>query len=172
MIRQAKPDEFLRIQSFYWQMIDDMQSCEIKPGWQKGVYPADDAIKAGLANGEMFLYEENGVILAAMRVNHSVTDGYDRVKWSVDALPGEVTVIHMLGVDVGMQGKGIAKEMVRFVIDKARSEGQKCLRLDVLGGNTPAFRLYESVGFVPVGTVQLFYEDTGLTDYVLYEYNL
>lgn len=46
------------------------------------------------------------------------------------------------------------------------------LRLDVLGGNVPAERLYTGQGFTYRGTVRMFYDDTGWTDYGLYEYLL
>lgn len=42
----------------------------------------------------------------------------------------------------------------------------------VLGGNVPAERLYTGQGFARRGTVRMFYDDTGWTDYGLYEYLL
>ena len=46
------------------------------------------------------------------------------------------------------------------------------IALWVDNGNLPAVRLYESEGFRFVSRVELFYEDTGLTDFLLYEYAL
>ena len=62
--------------------------------------------------------------------------------------------------------------MVREAIRTAGENGQKAVRLDVLGTNIPAQKLYSSMGFQYRDTIQLFYEDTGLTDYMLYEYLL
>ena len=42
----------------------------------------------------------------------------------------------------------------------------------MLGTNLTAQKLYERVGFQYRGTLQLYYEDTGLTDFRLYEYIL
>ncbi|MEF2647863.1 MAG: hypothetical protein ACLRRN_03680 [Oscillospiraceae bacterium] len=53
-----------------------------------------------------------------------------------------------------------------------RAQGCRALRLDVLGGNVPAERLYAVQGFARRGTVRMFYDDTGWTDYGLYEYLL
>ena len=39
----------------------------------------------------------------------------------------------------------------------------------MLGGNVPAERLYTGQGFTRRGTVRMFYDDTGWTDYGLYE---
>ena len=62
--------------------------------------------------------------------------------------------------------------MVQYAIGTARSQGCRALRLDVLGGNVPAERLYTGQGFARRGTVRMFYADTGWTDYGLYEYLL
>ena len=43
-------------------------------------------------------------------------------------------------------------------------------RLDVLEGNLPAEKSYVKVGFEYVGTVPMFYEDTGWTNYKAFEY--
>ena len=169
MIRKAEANEYERILDFYFQLIDDMQGMEYHPKWQKGIYPDPKELKIALENSELFIDEEAGEVVAAMRVNHEVTDGYEKVKWAVDAAKEEVTVIHMLGVAVPCQGKGIAKKMVQFVIDAAKRDRQKAIRLDVLVGNIPANRLYESMGFAFQEKVSLFYEDTGVTDFELYE---
>ena len=44
--------------------------------------------------------------------------------------------------------------------------------LDVLEGNLPAKKLYESVGFQYIERMELFYEDTGLAGFWLYELEL
>jgi len=58
------------------------------------------------------------------------------------------------------------------VIGLAKERGIKAIRLDVLEGNLPAEKTYTSVGFSFVETLQMFYEDTGWTNFKLYEYDL
>ena len=58
----------------------------------------------------------------------------------------------------------------RMAIAMAREKGIKTVRLDVLEGNLPAEKAYGKVGFQYVDTVRMFYEDTGWTNYKLYEY--
>ena len=84
----------------------------------------------------------------------------------------EVTVIHALGVHPAFAGKGYAKQLVQFAIRAATENAQKALRLDVLKGNTPAEKLYAGMGFLYLHTLKMFYEDTGWTEYELYEYKL
>ena len=169
MIKVADINEYNRVLDFYYQLIDDMEGMEYHPKWQKGVYPDPAELHIALENAELFIDEEENEVVAAMRVNHDVTDGYEKVSWAVDADKEHVTVIHMLGVAAAHQGKGTAKKMVQFVIDNARRKGQKAIRLDVLVGNIPANRLYESMGFELRDRITLFYEDTGYTDFDLYE---
>ena len=110
--------------------------------------------------------------LGAMIINHSCNDGYATVKWKVKADAGEFTVIHTLGVHPDFSGQGIAAKMLEKVFSIARKQRQKAIRLDVLRGNVPAERLYTFMGFQYIDTVSMFYEDTGWTDFELYEYRL
>ena len=52
----------------------------------------------------------------------------------------------------------------------AREKGWRALRLDVLEDNVPAQRLYQRAGFVYIETKQIWYESTGLANFLLYEY--
>ena len=75
--------------------------------------------------------------------------------------------------DEGKKEKeGYAKAMVQKAIDIAIETGMKAIRLDVLGGNIPAERLYQGFGFRYMATLKMYYEDTGWTDFKLYEYVL
>ena len=58
------------------------------------------------------------------------------------------------------------------MIEYAETLELKAIRLDVLWNNESAKQLYLTKGFDHIGTIELFYEDTGLTDYDLYEYRL
>lgn len=60
--------------------------------------------------------------------------------------------------------------MVKKVIDTARENNVKTIRLDVLEGNIPAEKVYRKMGFRYVDTIPMFYEDTGWTDFRLFEY--
>ena len=60
--------------------------------------------------------------------------------------------------------------MVRKVIESACENGIKAISLDVLDGNIPAERAYTKTGFVYCDTVKMFYEDTGWTQFKLFEY--
>ncbi len=169
-IIKAEPHEFSAVRGFYWELIDKMREAPYKPGWEKGVYPADDYIDAAIKNGQLFLGMADERIVSAMIVDSESNEGYVGTNWGVEAGPDEVMLIHALGVMPEYAGRGFAKAMVRYAVHIAQQHGCKAVRLDVLAGNVPAERLYPSVGFKHVRTVKMFYEDTGWTDFLLYEY--
>ena len=58
-----------------------------------------------------------------------------------------MSVIHLLAVSPNHQGCGIARNIMHSAIDIAKSNNSKAVRLDALSCNTPAHRLYQSIGF-------------------------
>lgn len=171
-LRRADSSELDAVRSFYHRMIDEMEDAPYKPGWEKGVYPTDAFLAESLEKGELYVLPREGGYAAAMVMNHQCTDGYERVRWAVDAPPEQVAVIHALGVTPACQGRGVARQVVDDAIRLAAGAGQRAIRLDVLGPNLPAQKLYTKAGFQYRDTLKLFYEDTGLTDFLLYEYVL
>ena len=138
-IRAARADEFEKVRGFYHRLIDMMEGLEFHPRWEKFVYPADDFLRGSLERGELYVGMLGEEIAAAMVINGEGADG-----WSVSAARGEFSVIHTLGVMPAYHGRGFARELVAAAKGVARGLGHKALRLDVLNGNLPAVRLYES----------------------------
>ena len=168
-IQTLTENDFPEIQDFYWELIDKMQDSDYLPGWEKGVYPSDAFLMESLTAGELFALRLDEKIVAAMIMNHDCNEGYKGTEWNANAAADEVMVIHALGVSPEFHGYGFAKKMVEEAIHISRQKQQKAIRLDVLNGNLPALKLYEKIGFQYRRTVQMFYEDTGWTDYLLYE---
>ncbi len=170
IITVGRPEEYTEVKAFYDDLIDAMENAEFKPGWEKDVYPSREMLEQALQAGELYIGREDGKIVACMIVNHQYNEGYHQVKWSVDVPDEKLLVIHALGVHPANGGRGLAKELVGHVIDLARKQGIKTIRLDVLGGNVPAEKAYTKMGFRYLQTLRMFYEDTGWTDYLAYEY--
>ena len=171
-IRLACEEDFETVKEFYAVTTDLMQEREHKAGWKKGIYPSYEFMKQTIATHTMYTGMLDGVCVAAAVLDHNTTEGYEKVAWAVDALPEEVSVIHALGIHPNYQRQGLSKKLVQALLDIARANGQKAVRLDVLHDNLPAHNLYKKMGFVYRDTLQLYYEDTGLTDFLLYEYVL
>ena len=169
-IRTADKDDLDIVKDFYWSLIDSFKYMEYGPGWIKGVYPAEEYLSSLIANGELYIGETDGNMVSCMAVNHAYNEGYKKVKWSVEATDDELYVIHILAVVPECSGKGIAKQMVGKVIEMARENNVKTIRLDVLMGNIPAEKAYSKMGFKYLETIPMFYEDTGWMDFKLFEF--
>lgn len=168
-IHVLSEQDFVNIRNFYWSLIDKMQESPYFPGWKKGLYPSDAYLKESLASGELSALFVDGKIAGAMVLNHTCNEGYRGVNWKVSADPSKILFVHTLGVMPDYQGQGLARRMVQEAIRTAKKEKLAAVRLDVLKGNLPALKLYESCGFEYRATVHMFYEDTEWSDYLLYE---
>lgn len=109
---------------------------------------------------------------ACVILNSAGNEGYRDVQWSIDCGENEVLIPHALAVAPSEQGQGIGTQLVNEIIRFARSEAKKAIRLDILGTNISAEKLYTKCGFFFIEAKQLFYEDTGLTEYKMYELKL
>lgn len=170
--RKAETTEFDAVRKFYYDLIDKMRDFKYRPKWQKGIYPADGYLKTAIENGELYLTLNGSTPVGAMVFNTQANDGYDGARWSVNAGKGEFAVLHLLAVSPDFARQGIGTFLVKNAISLAKQMHLKAIRLDVLEGNLPAERLYCSTGFSHVQTLQLFYEDTGLCNFDLFEYDL
>ncbi|MDO4489021.1 MAG: GNAT family N-acetyltransferase [Eubacteriales bacterium] len=175
IIRKAKKTEFESIVAFYYKLIDDMQGLEYKPMWKKGIYPSLKMLREELDAGHIYIgimSLDADEIVACLIANHSCNESYNEIEWPTKAEASEVTVIHALGVAVDHAGQGIAQKMCKHVIEECRAAGQKAIRLDVLTGNKPAEALYPKCGFKSVKKLSMYYEDTGWTNFELFELSL
>ena len=170
VIRLADELDFESIMNNYKIMSEAPGQLEAGAGWVVGIYPDDEMIKSAIANNEYFVVEEEGTIYGGMSLNTEFTEGYEKVKWKSDAQEGEFLSIHALGVMPEARGRGFAKQLVHFAIDYAKKHFYKAIRIDVYAVNVAAKKLYPSLGFDFVDQLELYYEDTGLADYLMYEY--
>ena len=171
-IRKAVEGDVPAICELYDHIIDLYQWQVNKPGWKKGVYPIEADFRAALERDAMYVGELDGRLAAGMVVRQGMDEGYRGGAWLVDVEDSQVAVIHTLGVHPELARGGLGLEMVRGAIQAAREKGCKTVRLDDLDGNPAAERLYQKAGFSYAGDMQIFYEDTGLADFHLYEYVL
>ena len=169
-IRTADNNDYSDVRDFYYLLIDAMKDAEYKPGWKRDIYPTQAFLIRSIKKNELYIGEMNGQIVACMVVNHDYNDGYKDIQWSVDAEDSELFVIHAFCVHPMFSGKGLAKQMIREVIKIAKENNIKTIRLDVLEGNIPAEKIYAKMGFTYLNTIQMFYEDTGWTNYKLFEF--
>lgn len=172
LFSSAKTEEFDEIRGFYWSLIDAMGSRTI--GWRKGVYPSDGYLRMSLERRELFTLKAGAELLACVILNSSRNEGYKGIHWSLDCRDldcrdEEVLFPHALAVAPGHQGRRLGSRLVREILRLARARGKRTVRLDILSGNAPAESLYRSAGFTFAGTETMYYEDTGWTEYKMFE---
>ena len=171
-ISKADKDTYEEVRRFYHSLIDSLKPEQRYVGWQKDIYPPREFLRGSIDNGDLYLCRDGERIAGAMILNHEYNESYKKYHWQTVADDSELLIIHALGVHSDFYGKGYAKAMVQKAIDIAKETGMKASRLDVLGGNIPAERLYQGFGFRYMATLKMYYEDTGWTDFKLYEYVL
>lgn len=169
IVRIAESEEWKKVLALYETMIDAMQDMEYKPGWKKGIYPSEELVRNAIEKRELYIGILDGEFAAAMILNHNCADGYEKADWKIPAQVDEITVVHALGVAPAYQRQGLAKQMIEHAARAASKAGQKAIRLDVLAKNLPAKKFYETIGFRYCGMLELYYADTGLTEFYLYE---
>ena len=169
---QAKPEEFDAVRGFYWAMIDAMQDQFDKIGWKKGVYPTDEFLRESLQRGELYTLRDGDALCACVILSSRCNDGYAGTPWRVQCRDKDVLIPHALAVAPERQGQGVGRAPMAEILALARRTHKKAMRLDILGTNTAAERLYTRCGFRFVQAKPMFYPDTGWTEYWLYEYEL
>lgn len=142
------------------------------PLWTYKVYPSRSTVEDCTNNNTLYIALDNNEVLGAFKLNEDPEGDYDSASWSINLKQGEYLVIHALAVNPKVQGKGIAKLMLKKAIEIAKDNNYKAIRLDIVPTNIPAIKLYESVGFKYVGTIDLKRNIPDIPLFVLYELNI
>ena len=108
---------------------------------------------AALAEGDLFVLEDNGQIAAAARVNRIQVPAYALVDWRYAAGDDEVMVLHTLTVDPALSGRGYGREFLLFYEDYALRNGCLVLRIDTNEKNAAARAMYAKHGYLESGII-------------------
>ena len=151
-IRKATAADLAGAAAVYERVHDAEEAGLTHTGWLRGVYPTRATAEAALDAGELYVLEDEGRILAAMRVNAEQGEVYAKCPWSIPAEDDKVLVLHTLAVDPTCGKRGCGTAMVRFYEDLARACGCTALRIDTGETNSRARGLYAHLGFREAGS--------------------
>lgn len=157
--------------AFYDSVTQHLEKHINYPKWSYGQYPSAESVKNAVCANEQYICLDNGSIVGAFILNDNPMGNYEAVGWSKNLKRGDYLVIHTLATDPSRRKKGIGKFMADYCINTAKKYNYKALRLDVVPSNTPARKLYESMGFKLAGEADL---ERGIADieyFALYELN-
>lgn len=146
-IRPATAHDLARIEQIYDAIHTAEETGAASVGWARGVYPTRASAQAALDDGALFVLEDDGVLVAAGRIDQIQVPVYAQVPWQYAAPPEQVLVLHTLAVDPAAAGRGCGTQFVRFYARRARALGCTVLRIDTNAANTRARRLYARLGF-------------------------
>lgn len=94
--------------------------------------------------GEKGIYEPGQVYLAVMSGDRQV--GYLHYGERAES---KSVYIWNIALDENMRGKGIGRKVLELALARIKNSGFTKVGLNVFSVNTPAIRLYESLGFKP-----------------------
>ena len=168
---QAQERDFERIALFYQDVIGKTAGMSAFCRWTYGIYPTDDLLMEHIQQGDMYLVEQDGVMLSAVVLLPYQEENFTwDIPWGAALADDEVAAIYLLCVNPQVQRQGIASRTMEAAIQLARDMGKKAVRLDAPACNLPVRCLCASLGFTEVETVRWDFSNVGLTDIVLYEY--
>ncbi len=171
-LRNISIEELDQIRELYWKLLDSSPKYGQILQWKKNIYPNDDDWTAYIANGEMYLILQDADVIGAVAVTNAQAEEYRKIHWTVKIEDQEAAVVHLLMIAPEYQGQGAATAALDEIIKLAAAKKKKAVRLDAISTNVPAQKLYEKYGFVNCGTAQEYYESTGETEFIFYEYVL
>ena len=174
MIHLAKESDLPAVAAIYEAILDQEDATGVRyTGWQRGAYPTADTARSIFEAGTLYVgADEDGTIWGSMNLNGSQLPEYKNGDWSIPADDGQVAVIHTLTIAPARAGQGLARQMVAFAEDTARSQGKTVLRLDTGVDNAPANHLYPSIGYRFAGVVDTFFMGYAKRPLNLYEKKL
>ena len=172
LLIKAGTADFEKIKNAYIDIAENTPDIDKYARYEYGKHPNDEEITDYIADGSMYMLIDGDAIAGVVAITMFQGEDYHPVQWQIDASDNEVMVLHLLGIVPPYQGKGAGKEMIRKALDLAKEKSLKSCRLDTLASNIPAQRFYEKMGFLYCGKQHWYAENTGWTDFYLYEFVL
>lgn len=160
------------VRARYISVIENTTDIEKHARWAYGRHPTDEGLRSYIENGEMYLLmDQDNIAGMVVIVMHQESD-YEAVSWSEMLENDQVATLHLLAVCPEYRGRSLGLTILRLANELAKEKGKKAMRLDVLASNLPARRMYEKAGFSYRGKQHWYAENTGWTDFLLYEKGL
>lgn len=153
MFRKAIIQDLDRITEIYDEIHLGEEKGDTTTGWVRDIYPTRRTAEEAIKNGDMFVEEDNGQIVAAARINQEQVPEYRDAAWNYPVADNQVMVLHTLVVSPDRKGKGYGSDFVEFYEKYALEHGCHYLRMDTNERNINARGLYKKLGYQEVSIV-------------------
>lgn len=172
--RRAEPSDTAAAQEVYRRIVDYLAATVNYPGWYHDGHPTPGDVESWVDRGDLYLAVDktSAAIAGAVVLDHRAPGAFADAAWAVDAASEEVLVVHALGVHPDFLRQGVARFLVDSLLDVARAQGCRAVRLDTYVENSPARELYSRYGFTNLGLHTVHYDGTDLDQFHLFEYVL
>lgn len=153
MFRKATENDIESVTEIYRLIHDEEEAGRASIGWKREIYPTKETAKEALKSGDLFVLEEEGIVVASARINQNQVNEYALADWEYPASDAEIMVLHTLTVSPKHSGKGYGRQFVSFYEDFAKKHGCRYLRIDTNEKNEKARKFYRKLGYKEVGIV-------------------
>ena len=99
MIRLAKHNDIEAVTAIYEHIHMMEADGLVRIGWNPSIYPVRATAEEALQRGDLFVFEQEGTIMASAIINRTQVPVYAIGQWAFPAADDEVMVLHTLTVD-------------------------------------------------------------------------
>ena len=157
------------VKGHYINVIENTPEIEKYARWVYGKHPTDEALRSFIENGEMYLLADGGTVAGMVAIVMHQGPDYEDIPWTEKLENDQVATLHLLAVCPEYRGRTLGNTILELAGELAKQQGKRAIRLDVLESNHPARHLCEKNGFIFRGKEHWYAENTGWTDFLLYE---
>ncbi len=119
-------------------------------------YPSNETIDFDLSRDALYVLKTDGKIVGAISIEED--EEVNKIPYWNRELEPEAEFAR-IAVSPDMQGQGIGKILVKFLLDELKKKGFKGIHIIVNRYNPKALRLYDSFEFKNVGECSMYNQD-------------
>ncbi|PRX51538.1 GNAT family N-acetyltransferase [Salegentibacter salegens] len=114
-------------------------------------YPSRDKLQNDVQNKELYVFEEENMIIAIIVLTSKMDEVYRSINWL--SKTGNNLYVHRLATHPNYWGKGYARKMMDFAEEFATSQNFSSIRLDTFSKNKRNQKFYEARDYTKLGDV-------------------
>jgi GNAT superfamily N-acetyltransferase len=152
-IRKSSQADIDQIEGIYDRILDEEEAGNATIGWVRGIYPTRSTAEESQKRNDLFVLEDEGLIVATAIINQIQVPEYRFANWKHNVSDENIMVLHTLIVDPQQKAKGYGKAFVAYYEDYARGNNCHELRMDTNVMNMRARQMYANLGYDEVGVV-------------------